>query len=94
MYLLISNGAVEKRLQATEMWLFWRMQKIQWTAKRISESVLMEVNKKATFMNKIRTQQARFIGHVMRRYSLEHLIRTAKIELKRTELEEDRGRTL
>ena len=43
----------------------------------------MEVNRKATLMNKIRTQQASFIGHVVRKHSMEHLITTAKIEWKR-----------
>ena len=34
-------------------------------------------------MNKLRTQQARFIGHVMRRRSLEHLVTTTQIVGKR-----------
>ena len=57
------------------MWVFQRMQKIPWTAKRIHESVLMEVNTNATLMNKIRTQQARLIGYVMIKHSLEHLVK-------------------
>ena len=65
------------------MWFFRRMQKIPWTAKRTNESVLMEASRKATLMNKIRTQQARFVGHVMRRHSLKDLGTTAKIEGKK-----------
>ena len=43
----------------------------------------MECNRTATLVNKIRTQQAQFIGHAMRGHSLEHLATTAKIEQKR-----------
>ena len=68
-----------------EMWVFLRMQEIPWRAKRTNESVMMEVNRNATLMNKIRTQKARFIGHVTRRCSLEHLGK---------ELEEDREKVL
>ena len=60
-----------------------RMQKIPRTATRTNESVLMEVNRNATLMNKMRTQQARLIGHVMRRHGMEHLVTTAKVEGKR-----------
>ena len=79
---VLSKG-VEKRIRATEMWFFRRIQKIPWTAKCADKSVLMEVNRNATLMNKIRTQQARLIGYVIRRHSLERLVTTAKIEGKR-----------
>ena len=59
------------------MWFLRRMQEIPWTAKHTGYSVLMEDNRSATLMNKIRAQQARFIGHVMRRHSLEYLETTA-----------------
>ena len=65
------------------MWFIRRMQKIPWTAKRTNESVLMEVNKNATLVNKIGTQQARFTGHKRRRHSLEQRLTTGKIEWKR-----------
>ena len=63
--------------------VFRSMQKIPCTAKRTNESVLMEVNRNATLMNKIRIQPARFMRHVMRRHSLEHLVTTANTEGKR-----------
>ena len=59
------------------------MQKIPWTTRRANGSVLMEVNRNATFMNKIRTQQVQCSGYVLRSRSLEHLVATAKIEGKR-----------
>ena len=64
------------------MWFFRRMRQVPWTAKRTNESVWMKVNRNATLMNKIRTQQARFIGYVIRRHGLEHLVTPAKIEGK------------
>ena len=42
----------------------------------------MEIKRKAILLSKIRIQHARFIGHLMRRHSLEHLV-AAKIEGKR-----------
>ena len=59
------------------------MQKIPWTVIPSNESVLMEVNRNAALLNNIRAQKAQFIGHLMRRHSLEHLATTAKIEGKR-----------
>ena len=59
------------------------IRKIPWTAKRTYKSVSMDANRNVTLMNNIRTQQARFTGHAMRRQGLEHLVTTAKIEGKR-----------
>ena len=64
------------------MRFFRRMQNIPWIVKRTNESAMMEVNRNATLLNKMGTQQARFIGHVMRKHSLEHLVTTAKVEEK------------
>ena len=54
------------------MWFFRKMYKIPWTAKRTNESVSIEVSRKATFMNKIRTQEARFSGHDKFKTNLNH----------------------
>jgi len=76
---------LKKEFRQRKCGFFRRMQKIPWTAKLTNESVLIEVNRSATLMDKIRTQYARFIKPVMRRHRLEHLLTTAKIEGKELE---------
>ena len=66
------------------MWLYRRVLKIPWTAKRSNESILTELGKGLTLANKIRSHQASFFGQVMRRHDLEHLITTAKVIGKRS----------
>ena len=39
---------------------------------------------KRSLLRKIRRRQARFLGHVMRRQKMEHLVTTGKIEGKRS----------
>ncbi|GFR73502.1 UDP-glucuronosyltransferase 2A1-like [Elysia marginata] len=52
---------IEAKLEATEMWFLRRMLRISWTEKKSNET--------------IRKRQATFLGHVMRREKLEHLIK-------------------
>jgi len=73
----------KKRIDALEMWFHRRMLKIPWTAKRSNESILSKLGKTLTLTNKIRSHQAKIFGHVMRRYGLEHLITTTKVNRKK-----------
>ncbi|GFO33274.1 hypothetical protein PoB_005977900 [Plakobranchus ocellatus] len=47
---------------------------IPWTAKKTNERVLNEANKRRSLVRTIRKRQATFLGHVMRRGKLEHLV--------------------
>ncbi|GFN79998.1 endonuclease-reverse transcriptase [Plakobranchus ocellatus] len=60
------------------------MLRIPWTAKKTNERVLNEANKRRSLVRTIRKRQATFLGHVMRREKLEHLITTGKLEGKRS----------
>ena len=79
----ISKQAQEK-LEAVEMWFLRRMMKISWMAKKSNDTVLKEAHTSRALVNKIRTRQTTFFGHVMRREKLEHLITTGMMEGKRS----------
>ncbi|GFN73966.1 retrovirus-related pol polyprotein from type-2 retrotransposable element r2dm [Plakobranchus ocellatus] len=74
---------IQNKLKATEMWYLRRMLRIPWTAKKTNERVLNEANKRRSLVRTIRKRQATFLGHVMRRGKLEHLVTTGKFEGKR-----------
>ncbi|GFO02086.1 endonuclease-reverse transcriptase [Plakobranchus ocellatus] len=77
---------IQNKLEATEMWFLRRMLQIPWTAKKTNERVLNEANKRRSLVRTtcIRKRQATFLGHVMRRGKLEHLVTTGKFEGKRS----------
>ncbi|GFO07858.1 eukaryotic translation initiation factor 3 subunit f [Plakobranchus ocellatus] len=60
------------------------MLRIPWTAKKTNERVLNEANKRRSLVRTIRKRQATFLGRVMRRGRLEHLVTTGKFEGKRS----------
>ena len=74
----------QKKLEAVEMWFLRRMLRIPWTAKKSNETVLKEADSKRSLVNKIRKRQSSFIGHVMRREKMEHLVTTGMLEGKRS----------
>ena len=76
---------VQKKLEAVEMWFLRRMMKISWMAKKSNDTVLKEAYRSRAIVNKIRTRQTTFFGHVMRREKLEHLITTGMMEGKQRE---------
>ncbi|GFO27491.1 endonuclease-reverse transcriptase [Plakobranchus ocellatus] len=78
-----SQKQIQNKLEATEMWFLRRMLRIPWTAKKTNERVLNEANKRRSLVSPIRKRQATFLGHLMRREKLEHLVRTGKFEGKR-----------
>ncbi|GFO35520.1 hypothetical protein PoB_006202500 [Plakobranchus ocellatus] len=66
------------------MWFHRRMRRIPWTTKKTNERVLNEANKRRSLVRTIRKRQATFLGHVMRREKLEHLVTTGQLEGKRS----------
>ena len=76
----------QKKLEAVEMWFLRRMMKISWMAKKSNDTVLKEAHtsRSRALVNKIRTRQTTFFGHVRRREKLEHLITTGMMEGKRS----------
>ena len=74
---------IQKKIEAVEMGFWRRMLKIPWTAKRTNAEVMEEAGLTRSLVNRIRKQQATFVGHILRRKGLEHLVITGKMEGRR-----------
>ncbi|GFR72916.1 endonuclease-reverse transcriptase [Elysia marginata] len=59
------------------------MLRISWTERKSNDTVIIEANSRRSLIKTIRKRQATFLGHVMRREKLEHLITTGKLDGKR-----------
>ena len=71
------------RIEAFEMWIRRRMERISWTEHRTNEEVLKKVEEKRSLMDIIRTRQKNWIGHILRGNSLEREIMEGRMEGKR-----------
>ena len=71
-------------IEAMEMWFLRRMLRVSWTEKRTNSEILNTVSSTRKLMSNIKRRQAEFLGHVMRKGKLEHLLTTGKIEGKRS----------
>src|SRR6218665_1629054 len=61
-----------KKINACEMWIWRRMQRISWTEKKTNESVRMEIGiEKETLQQTALRRKLGFFGHVMRSDGLE-----------------------
>ena len=63
-----------RRLQAFEMWIWRRMEKISWLDKVTNKEVLRRVNKDRQILNSISQRIRRWIDHVLRHDGLLHEI--------------------
>jgi len=55
-----------RRLNALEMWLWRRMEKISWTDKKTNEFVLEQVGETRKLVNVVMERKKKWIGHVLR----------------------------
>ena len=74
---------LRRRLEAIEMWLWRRMMKVPWTARRTNEAVLNMVGEGRQLLRTVRKRQLKFLGHCMRREGLENLALTGMVEGRR-----------
>ena len=74
---------MERKIEATELWLYRRMLKISWTERVSNERVLHRTGARREMVRKIRQRQLRFLGHVMRLEQLESVCVTGKVEGRR-----------
>src|SRR6218665_3992881 len=66
--------AMEKKIDASEMWIWRRMLRVSWTEKRMNESILMEIGHERGNMSvrqRAANQKMMFFGHVMRANGIE-----------------------
>ena len=64
-----------KEIEAFEMGIWRRMDRISWTEHRTNEEVLKKVEEKRSLMDIIRTRQKSWIGHILRGNSLQREIK-------------------
>ena len=64
---------MEKEINACEMWIWRKMQRISWTEKKTNESVRMEIGieEDETLQQTALRRKLGFFGHVMRSDGLE-----------------------
>jgi len=77
------NVTDEARLEAAEMSFLRRMLRIPWTAHETNDSVLIRARTERRLLMTIRTRQAAFFGHVIRKSQLENLVITGKFDGKK-----------
>ena len=73
-----------KRIEAFEMWIWRRMERISWMEHITNEEVLRRVGEKRSLIRTIRERQRRWIGHMLRGDSILRRILEGKMEGKRT----------
>ena len=71
-------------IEAMAMWFLIRMLRVSWTEKRTNLEIINTASSKRKLMSNVKRRQAKFLGHVMRKRKLEHLLTTGKIEGKRS----------
>ena len=71
-------------IEAMEMWFLRRMLRVSWTEQRTNLEILNTARSKRKLISNVKRRQAEFLGHVMRKGKLEHLLTTGKIDGKRS----------
>ena len=72
-----------KRLEAFEMWIWRRMERISWAERRTNEEILQLVEEKRPLIGTIRGRQKKWIGHILRSDTLLRDIIEGRMEGKR-----------
>ena len=73
-----------QRIDAFEMWYWWRLLKVPWTAWRSNQSILKEINPVYSLEGLVLKLKLRYFGHLMRRAnSVEKTLMLGKIEGRR-----------
>ena len=78
--------AVEKKIEACEMWIWRKMLRVSWTEKRTNESILKEIGHlrgSMTLGQRAIRQKMAYFGHVMRANGMEKEMMLACGEGKR-----------
>ena len=70
-------------IEAMEMWFLRRMLRVSWTEKRTNLEILNTASSTRKLLDNIKRRQAEFLGHVMRKGKLEHVLTTGKIRRKK-----------
>lgn len=72
-----------RRLNALEMWMWRRMEKISWTERKTNEEVLHIIKEKKCLVDMIVKRKKNWIGHIVRGESLLKIVIEGRMEGKR-----------
>ena len=72
-----------RRLEAVEMWIWRRMERVSWMDKITNEEILNKVGEKRQLISGIRNRQKNWIGHVLRGDGLLREVMEGRMEGKR-----------
>ena len=75
--------AMQKKIDAFETWLYRRLLRISWKDMVTNEEVYRRMNIKQSLLVDIVRRQMSFMGHVLRKEEMEHLVVTGFIDGKR-----------
>ena len=73
-----------RRLNAFEMWVWRRMERVSWEDKKTNEEVLCFVGEERSFIDTIRKRKKNWIGHVVRGEGLLKLVLEGRMEGRKT----------
>ena len=72
------------RIDAFELWCWWRLLRVPWTARRSNQSILKEISPVCSLEGLMLKLQLRYFGHLMwRADSFEKTLMLGKIESRR-----------
>ena len=74
---------LERKINATEMWIWRRILKVSWTERKTNEDILRTMGTTRQLMTSIRKRQLEFLGHIIREQKLESACLTGKMEGRR-----------
>ena len=73
-----------RRIDAFELWCWWRVLRVLWTARRYNQSILKEISPEYSLEGLMLKLKLQYFGHLMRRSdSLEMTLMLGKIEGRR-----------
>jgi len=71
-----------RRLKAFEIWIRMHMMKVPWTEHKTNEEILQMVETEREIMDTVRSQQKRWLGHILRHDSLLRITLEGQIQGK------------
>ena len=75
--------ALEKKIEAFEMWCFRRMERVSWKQRMKNTIVLKKVGTKRQLLAIIKERKLKYFGHIKRSNSIQKFILEGKVKGKR-----------
>lgn len=79
----VVKKADRRRIDAFEMWIWRRMLRIPWTARRTNASILQEISPPQRLSSIVYQRILTFFGHIQRKQDMERLVVQGKADGKR-----------